>query len=809
MSSWAIVIGIDDYGGQQPALNSAVYDAARFSRWLVDEARVPATQIQKLLGRRTNSQPSRAQVLPTKDNVVSAINKIMAESGGEGEALYFYFSGHGVTATYANREESALFLPGIDSSHAPQTLAVRSITEFFETTRFLDQFFFIDACRSPLPPSAAEIGSWPIPRRREPGQDPPQQFILYATSPGRSAKAGTWPEEHSAFTKVLMAGLKGRGNAKAWSWARGSYEVRWDRLASYVTKQMERNQDPPGGEHEPFQIPQDVGVRGVSGRDRDPLLSRPGARDVKAVKLSFDLAEASGQEVEVTVFDAVGVAVANAVRVTRRVQEFTLPPRTYAARIKAADGRVGYIYPPVVELYERSTLRIEWSEEDELEDDEPYAPGSIKVRSPDPLAVVDVRDETGRVAGVATVGNDREAAPGFYRVRLVGPERDKAAEETFVRLRARNELAPPLQHAAVDDRAADLAKAFGGSAEPGYVTPNAKAKPAAWAQPSTVIAAGIGAALHGDQAALRELDIRELPEPGAEGSSVVCVAVRGTGSRQSLERLSVRIWPAGQAVPAKTHRLTPTRAGVASVFENMEAPERYWLSIEAPGEKPTVVALNPLKGRLAVVVAQVDQDRIRLYQFHPSRRRVAERDESSTPDGLRRLEHLQRQLLGGRLDGARDIALGGRTDGKDVIAARIAERAKEDPFGGCLMGYVLLRLGLHEWLGGLATAVIEVAPTLSDAYVLRGEYEAHTRNDVARNQAFADAVAAGIPAFGEGLTRLVDGLRVSGFFHPRVSLVRHIFQRHVRGSMWAAFTPGGEFKPGRLVITGSDVGYEG
>jgi hypothetical protein len=27
--------------------------------------------------------------------------------------------------------------------------------------------------------------------------------------------------------------------------------------------------------------------------------------------------------------------------------------------------------------------------------------------------------------------------------------------------------------------------------------------------------------------------------------------------------------------------------------------------------------------------------------------------------------------------------------------------------------------------------------------------------------------------------------------------------------MWAAFTPRSKFEPGRLVITGADVGYEG
>ena len=66
---------------------------------------------------------------------------------------------------------------------------------------------------------------------------------------------------------------------------------------------------------------------------------------------------------------------------------------------------------------------------------------------------------------------------------------------------------------------------------------------------------------------------------------------------------------------------------------------------------------------------------------------------------LRRREHLQRQLLGGRLDGA------------ERIVADVAEQAQSDPFGGCLAGYVMLRLGMREGLGELASDIVDAAPT--------------------------------------------------------------------------------------------------
>jgi hypothetical protein len=794
--SWAIVIGIDDYRGQVPTLQSAVYDAEEFSRWLVDTVKVPKKHVRKLMGRRPKD-PSRDEddIVPTKDNVLKVINDVMAESEGGEDNLYFFFGGHGVTAKYANREESALVFPGIDKDHPIQTLAVRSIAEFFETTRFLDQFFFIDACRSPLETSHAEIGAWQIPRRREPGQDPPQQFILYATSPGRTAKDAVWPREHSAFSKPLMAGLYGKGLAKAWSWERSCYEVRWERLARYVLDQMraKRKETDSGEPKYPFQIPQDMGIRGVKDRDRDALLSRPRPGEVEPVKLKFDLAAESVEEAAVTVRDAIGLTVATAVRVTGS-QEFTLPPRTYSVKVEASDGRVGHIVPPI-ELYEEASPKIVWLEKGEDEPSDRYADGTITFESPDPLAVADVRDETGHVVGVATQQDGCTTAPGFYRVRLVGPERDKIGEGELILLRSGETRRAEVPEPTSDERAAKLADAFGGSAEAGYVRPTAEAQPAAWAQPSTIVVAGIGAALQGDRAAFDTLGLEQPPSPGEEGSGVAFFAVPGTGDLRSLEKLKVRVWPAGEEIPQDrfVRALKPTDAGIAAVVEMAEVPDPYWLSIEPPDAPPTVLALRLLKGRIATVVGQVDTDRVRLYQFHP----VPDAVDTSTPDWLRRLEHLQRQLLGGRLDGAKDIL------------EPLRAQAQSDPFGACLAGYVLIRLGHRERLGELASAIVEAAPQLSDGYVLRGEHEAHQQNDEARDQAFADAVSAGIPAFGEGLTRLVEGLRVSGFFHPRGALVRYIFQRHARGTMWSAFTPRREFKPGRLVITGADIGYEG
>ena len=298
MSRWAVVIGIDDYRDERLRLYGAVRDAVRFGRWVTSDegGKVPPSNCRLLLGRHADDRARSGEevestkdivestediVEPTKDNIVKAINQVVAagEAEGQAEQLYFYFSGHGVTAKLAGREESALAMPGFTSQHPEHSLAVRSLAEHLETTLFADQFFFIDACRKAWQ-RESQIGRWPIPRRRDPGRPPVQQFILYATSPGLPANEVGWPDEAvGAFTEVLMKGLAGEEQAKAWSWDRNCYEVRWERLATYVNRMMRARRhsaayarDPPPGGW-PIQIPQDAGSRGVADRDRDARLA--------------------------------------------------------------------------------------------------------------------------------------------------------------------------------------------------------------------------------------------------------------------------------------------------------------------------------------------------------------------------------------------------------------------------------------------------------------------------------------------------------------------------------------------------------
>jgi Caspase domain len=848
----AIVIGADDYGTGVRSLSGAVNDAQTFFDWVVNPSggNVARDHVRLLLAPRPDGGATLQADLPaTKDNIVTAINDLVAASeragAGPCEYFYFYFAGHGITARVANRDESALVTPGFDKVHPDHSLAVRSLTEFFETTLFRDQFFFLDACRDvPWLDREYEIGRWPIPRRRNPGALPAQQYILYATPPGLTAAeiGGQWPgEANGAFTSVLMTALTGDGAAKAWSWERNCYEVRWERLARYVLARMrERKQATyPAGEPPPdgwpIQIPQDAGSRGVVDRDRDALLASFPRNHFDPLTLEVKLkANPKYDEAEVSVLDTLGDPVASIVKLTGDSHAFTLPPKTYAIRARTTDNRVGRVKAPV-DLYEPpkkpeeialeppiALAQGQTAEEVSGADDAPSArkgPGTIVVRPADPLTVTELRDEAGTVppveGGAVRTGEARFSAPaGFYRARFLGPrapedEREAVGMEHFVVLQPGEvEKVTRAKPPTASKRVLELATAAGGEyrKRDRAILLGDDAEPLQWAAPTTIVAVALGQALATRSAdPLRRLGV-ESPlatiEDGQAGVALYAVVGHdhpdGRSARKALERLAARQWEAGDDVPGRRRPLKASDAGVAAlVWPVDDTAGPRWLSIE-DGDAATVLALPVLPGRIATVIAQVQPGTIRLHQFHPA---VAG-GPSAAPTRLRRVEHLQRLLLGGQLAGAQQLA------------EELAASAADDPFAACLAGYVLVRLGARDegvskLLGATVSTLTEAAPKLSDGYVLRAEHEAATRNDDAAAQAFADAVSAGIPAFGEGLTRLIEGLRATSYLHPRGALVRHIFQRHARGSMWSAFTPVRPLEPGRLVVSGADLGFEG
>jgi hypothetical protein len=545
------------------------------------------------------------------------------------------------------------------------------------------------------------------------------------------------------------------------------------------------------------------------------------------------------RDADIRVLNPLGDVVAGQVGVTGTSAVFYLSPGTYALRAAAPNIGEGHVSSPV-ELYEpldkppRIQLRPLEARPQAPAEPAAEAPaatrsvgggvesggkGLIPIVAPDPLSIVEVKDETGNVVEVARARPELELPPGFYRLRHVGLEPPPAetkeplqpagaepasvapaagepkepseltgAEQTPVALAAGERKAPfELTCTELSPATLELLEGMGGTQGPGNTIELAGCEPMAWAHTSTLVAVALGRALGGESGSAALGLTAPTPVESDESRGAVAVYIVSEAGPISLESLEVRVWPAGTEVPKAKARLRKPTPLLAEFTKTLE-PGPHWLSVHRHSEGRTMVfALTVLNRRMATIVVQITKG-IRLFQYQPAIARGA----SPPPNTLRRAEYLERLLLSGQLDGTRELAL----DLKET----------DDPFIGCLCGYVLLRLGLFKELGEVTERVITAAPQLSDGFVLRGEHAAATGGTTGK-QAFTEAIAAGVPMFGEGLTRLLEGLRTYDIGHPRVAIVRYVFQNHMRGSMWSVFTPR-RFDPGKLVVTAADTGHE-
>ena len=820
VENWALVIGIDKYWSEESTLQGGVRDALKMREWLLDGAGggVPAEHLVLVLGPRDDDKPDLEFVDATKDKIMIAINDLLSMSGGKGERLYFFYGGHGLTARVDNRDESALVASDFNAVNTDNSIALRSLWEFFETTQFRDQFFFVDACRNiPWESREFEIGRWTLPRARDPGLDPVQQFILYATSPGlTAAESGQFGNEQGAFTGGLLEGLAGKDFAKAWSWERSCYEVRWERLANYVKGRLESEKHPAGGAPDAplIQVPQDAGSRGVAGRDRDPVVASFPAERFEKVVLEVELEPDDVYDIgRVRVLNGIGDTVEEVEAKTGgRPVRFELDPRTYALRAVAEGYEEGRTEQPV-DLYASDKRKISLRTHDGSApadgaaakdgataapsstpaEHESFAavppqpgvkpPGHVVAEAPDRLAFVEVRDNTGAIKAEALHRLDEDLAPGFYQLRIITP--GAPGTPLPIALAPGEEETPSLEPPPLAADVRPLAEAAGAGIDPdGVVTLNGEKLIAP--RRTTVLALAAAAAHNGDESgAWLGLD---LPQPkGGRVPPYIVVLLDGP----DVERTTVRVWPGGDPVPEKTIPPRLAAEDVATIVAPVVDDGSHWLSIEPGDDAPMVFALTLLHRLPSLVVAHLEQERTRIFQFLLT----------GKVDVLRTAEQAQRMLLAGRLAAIKPVA------------RQLADHAADDPLGGCLAGYSLLRLGHAAEAGKVADAVIAVAPMIADGYILRGEAAAAAGNEARSRQAFTDAIGAGVPLFGEGLTRLVEGLRAWGFLHPRAAVVRHLFQRHLHGTMWSVFVPRARdgvqrLEPGRLLITGADTGFE-
>lgn len=459
MANWAVVIGIDEYWKETVCLKGAVGDALRMREWLLDPAggNVPDRNLFLVLGPRPGRPvPAGIDHQPaTKDRIVEVINRLWQKSGGEGERLFVFFAGHGLSMRVAlNKYEHALIASDFNYVLADKSLEVGSLLAFFKSTAFQDQFFFLDACRN-LPDDEFEIGRMPNPPKRDFTKPEPQQFVMYATSPGVKAQERKFEAgEGGVFTDALLAGLRGEGRAKRYDANRDLHVVRWDALFDHVKRAIEARKIGFGEGSHLIQVPREAGERGVAGRSADPELAVLDPATFAAEPLRIVLEpDAVVPSALVSVIDPSDPLSATSLGgLAGQPDPLPLPPRPYAVAAQAKGFRAKR-RSWLVELYAPSEVRVDFDEDPDAPAPGPRGPtrgpgggsgsggphfrpkplyGSIHARTADPLAIVEILDLSGKVLAS---GHGRvelaDRPPGLYvaRVRtLSGHSRDDTIE---------------------------------------------------------------------------------------------------------------------------------------------------------------------------------------------------------------------------------------------------------------------------------------------------------------------------------------------------------------------------------------------
>jgi hypothetical protein len=816
MDTWALVIGIDRYELPDANLSGASRDALMMREWLVDPAggNVPDGNVILLLSPREDAEPPGVESrLATQGNILDAIAELIMRSGGGGERLYFFFAGHGVSTFVDASEENALVAADFTGTRTQNSVALRTLWEYFETWQFKDQFFFIDACRNIPVDFDFRVGEWTQPRRRDPGVPPVQQFILYATSPGlRAAETGAPGDERGHFTDALLAGLRGAGAAKAWSRANRSYDVRWDRLVRYVKDDVERRRIEVGGAAGGgvFQVPQESPKRGVAGRDPDPVLSRFPPRAFPPERLTIDLKPEDVYSVaEIIISHAWGEPLTIKDNIPHLPVEFELEPNVYLVRGTAPNYGVAYYGDPL-ELYTSRAIEVDFvplapgdhtvehagivddSGATAADSDDVPRGGSLVATSSDSLATLELTDAAGRTLHTGTGTAELDDVPaGVYRVKLRTPENEVVEQLVELAPGDRQEISVAAPEAPDTGAVTSFVTAAGGRVLADNTAElHEGGGPVAAPRLSTVLGVA-GAAAIGDDASARSLGMRAVPNGFAaqsDGGVSLVLGVDWTDAdraRDYLSAVGIRVWRLGEPVPETCQHARPIeKMGFAAEYAQALAPGMYWLALEPPDPAARmVITIAVFPARVTLATVQLGGPQPHIFEYAPS----AGFDRSSEPEAVRRLEVMERLLVGGQLGAAFETA-------RNILESP----GIVDPLGTSLAAYIALRAGRVADAEPAIERLVDEYGHLSDVHLLRGESDAAAGRPGAVD-AFARAVAEGAPVFAEGLTRLLEGLRAYGIEHPHSGLVRHIFERHLTGSMWSAWRPD-TLRAGHLLI---------
>lgn len=196
--SWALLIGIDDYGGALPPLNTAVKGATGLANVLEDALGFNPNQIILLTdGEATQRNIRRALTDPlSRRDRVSPNDRVL-----------IYFAGHGLTFDTAEGEVGCIAPADVEGSYIDSTIPMDELTRLANRIHAKHVLFLLDACFSGF--ATTRDASTGVERQvADFLQRPARQVITAGTR--EQAVSDYWgPGGHSLFSGFVIEGLRG------------------------------------------------------------------------------------------------------------------------------------------------------------------------------------------------------------------------------------------------------------------------------------------------------------------------------------------------------------------------------------------------------------------------------------------------------------------------------------------------------------------------------------------------------------------------------------------------------------------------
>lgn len=227
----AIVIGVNKYRAPLEDLTQSVAGALQMREWLQhpEGGDVPSKNLTLLLAADKKMQPKMRHKRATYDNILNAFEGLLDK---QGEQLFVYFSGHGVSDTTKRADEAEYWMPADGTPNKPNlAMHFAGILDLCARLKFKKQFFFADACRSPSWTSSTRVLQFgPLSRTLRAPLSDVHQFVLFSTRPNEPAY------EEREFTRALVSGLTTDGGARKWDSVQRKYVVTFSSLHDHIAR---------------------------------------------------------------------------------------------------------------------------------------------------------------------------------------------------------------------------------------------------------------------------------------------------------------------------------------------------------------------------------------------------------------------------------------------------------------------------------------------------------------------------------------------------------------------------------------------